>query len=224
VTIQLVAFDLGGVLFTDGMKVLVEQLPPGDREAVRALLKSEPSRELRRGRIDDATFWSWAASQLPAHLDPLAIRDAWYAAYTPVPEMFALAERLRPHVRLAAFSGNIRSRIEQLDARTPFRHLFDLEVYSFDHGTTKPEPDFVDAFLRLAAVPPSAILYLDDKESALAPARARGVHCLLVPPNRQNGDGFISGALRRVGLAVDAEPTRAAPSSPSARPTSGTQT
>ncbi len=94
--------------------------------------------------------------------------------------MFALIKRLREHgQRLVVFSGNIRTRVEHLDRKYAFRRYFADEIYSYDVGFTKPDPDFVEVLLQRCAVPPDAIAYIDDKESALAPARSRGINGIL---------------------------------------------
>jgi len=76
---------------------------------------------------------------------------------------------------LIAFSGNIKSRIAFLEEKYHFRHLFDIEVYSFDFHMTKPEREFVQVMIERSGVRPEEIVYIDDNESYAKPARDLGV-------------------------------------------------
>ncbi|MCA9718879.1 MAG: HAD hydrolase-like protein [Myxococcales bacterium] len=202
-TIRFCAFDLGGVLFADGTRALPDsgRLAPEHRAAI-ALLRAPEAKALRAGTMDEDAFWRWAAPRLPAGLTCDALRDAWYASYAPDPEIFSLLRELHDaEVPLVAFSGNIRSRVEHLDARHPFRHLFRHEVWSYEHGVTKPDPRFVEILLEVLGCPPPAIAYVDDKDSALAPARARGVVGIRYD---RGAIGPLRRALRSLGLPVTA--------------------
>ena len=78
--IRTVVCDLGGVLFTEGKSVALEVLSRDfgyDRKVVSDVLTCKLSRDLRKGLLSEATFWSWAADQLPEGYDAQVIRDKW---------------------------------------------------------------------------------------------------------------------------------------------------
>ncbi len=188
-------------MFANGTRALgrSELLRPEHRGVV-ALLRTPEARALRAGTMPEEEFWRWIAPKLPAGLSADALREAWYASYTPDREIFRLLRELHDAgVALVAFSGNIRSRVEYLDARHDFRRLFTHEVWSYEHGATKPDPRFVDALLQVLACPAPEIAYVDDKDSALAPALERGIRGIRydageIAPLRR--------ALRELGLPV----------------------
>jgi len=178
--IDVIAFDLGGVLFAEGTSGFIATFPPAEQERVAGILKSPFSKDLRRGKVDEDEFWRSAEGDLPAGWEPKAFRDAWYDAYIVDEGLFDLVKRLNAAgQRIVVFSGNIRTRIEHLDRKYAFRRYFADEIYSYEEGFTKPDPGFVDVLLERCGVAPESIAYIDDKQSALAPALARGVKGIL---------------------------------------------
>ena len=179
-TIDVIAFDLGGVLFAEGTSAFISTFPAADQERVAGILKSPFSKDLRRGKVDEDEFWRSVQGDLPSGWAPQAFRDAWYDAYTVDEGLFELVKRLHgADQRIVVFSGNIRTRVEHLDRKYAFRRYFADEIYSYEEGFTKPDPGFVEVLLDRCGVAPERIAYIDDKQSALAPALARGVKGIL---------------------------------------------
>ncbi|MBM2802982.1 MAG: hypothetical protein HW419_875 [Deltaproteobacteria bacterium] len=185
--IRTVVVDLGGVLFSEGKSVALEKLSTMhgyDRALVGAILSSPKSILLRKGLLSDADFWRWAQQQLPASYDSRLIQDEWYNGYILDQEIYALVSKLRNKYSIVAFSGNIKSRVAFLQEKYHFRHLFDIEVYSFDFHMTKPEPAFVEAMIAKSGALPEEIVYIDDNDTYAQPARDLGVNVVI----HQQGD------------------------------------
>jgi len=176
--IQAVVFDLGGVLFSEGKSVALEKLATAhryERKLVGAILSSPESIKLRKGLIPDEDFWQWAEQRLPSGYDSRLIQQEWYNGYVLDKDIYELIASLQIKYSLIAFSGNIKSRIAFLEEKYHFRHLFDIEVYSFDFHMTKPEREFVQVMIERSGVRPEEIVYIDDNESYAKPARDLGV-------------------------------------------------
>jgi len=176
--IQAVVFDLGGVLFSEGKSVALEKLATAhryERKLVGAILSSPESIKLRKGLIPDEDFWQWAEQRLPSGYDSRLIQQEWYNGYVLDKDIYELIASLQKNYSLIAFSGNIKSRIAFLEEKYHFRHLFDIEVYSFDFHMTKPEREFVQVMIERSGVRPEEIVYIDDNESYAKPARDLGV-------------------------------------------------
>ena len=176
--IKVIAFDLGGVFFTEGKSVLARKLSEKHHykpEVILGLLKSPESIKLRKGLISDEAFWSWAEKHLPKGYNVQLIKKEWYESYTPDKEIRTIVEKLRGKYTLLIFSDNIKSRVEYLDQKYHFRKLFDIEVYSHDYHLAKPEKDFIKIMIRAAGVKPEEILYIDDKEKNIAAAKSLGI-------------------------------------------------
>lgn len=198
--IRTVVVDLGGVLFSEGKSVALEKLSTMhgyDRALVGAILSSPESILLRKGLLSDVDFWRWAQQQLPSSCDSRLIQDEWYNGYILDQEIYALVSRLRNRYSIVAFSGNIKSRVAFLEDKYHFRHLFDIEVYSFDFHMTKPEREFVETMIEKSGVRPEEILYIDDNDSYAKPARELGVNVVI---HRKGDTAGLRAALRQHGV------------------------
>ncbi|MDP2604739.1 MAG: HAD-IA family hydrolase [Deltaproteobacteria bacterium] len=176
--IQAVVFDLGGVLFSEGKSVALEKLTTAhgyERKLIGAIWSSPQSILLRKGLMSDKDFWKWARQQLPSSYDSRLIQREWYNGYLLDNDIYELIASLQKKHSIIAFSGNIESRIAFLEERYHFRHLFDIEVYSFDFHMTKPEREFVQVMIEKSGARSEEIVYIDDNESYAKPARDLGV-------------------------------------------------
>jgi HAD superfamily hydrolase (TIGR01509 family) len=180
--IKAVVVDLGGVLFSEGKSVALEKLAKVhgyDPKLVGAILSSPKSILLRKGLVSDADFWRWAQQQLPSNYDSRLIQQEWYDGYILNEEVYELIAKLRKKYPIIAFSGNIKSRVDCLEEKYRFRHLFVIEVYSFDYNLTKPERAFVDVMIAKSGVSAQEIVYIDDNDSYAKPARELGVNVVI---------------------------------------------
>ena len=200
--IEAMAVDLGGVLFSEGKSVALEKLARlygYDRDLVGAVLSSPKSIALRSGLVSDAEFWGWAQQQLPPSYDSRLIKQEWYEGYILDQEVYDLIADLRKKYLIIAFSGNIKSRIDYLEEKYRFRHLFDLEIYSFDFNLTKPDRAFVDVMIAKSGVRAEEIVYLDDNDSYAQPARELGVKVVIY---RRGEMSRVLQELRRYGVEL----------------------
>jgi HAD superfamily hydrolase (TIGR01509 family) len=198
--IKTVVIDLGGVLFSEGKSVVLEKLATVhayDRKLIGAILSSPESISLRKGLMSDEDFWQWAQQQLPSNYDSRLIQQEWYESYILDQDVYELIASLRKKYSIIAFSGNIKSRIDFLETKYCFRHLFDIEVYSFDFHLTKPEREFVEIMIEKSGVRPEEIVYIDDNDSYAKPARELGVNVIIY---RRGESSRLQQELRRYGL------------------------
>ena len=180
--IKAVVVDLGGVLFSEGKSVALDSLATRHRydpKIVGAILSSPKSILLRKGLLSDTDFWGWAQQQLPTGYDSRIIQQEWYDGYILDAEVYEFLAMLRKKYLTIAFSGNIRSRVDFLEQKYCFRHLFDIEIYSFDFHMTKPEREFVEVMIEKSGVRPEEILYIDDNDSYAKPARELGINVII---------------------------------------------
>ena len=180
--IKAMVFDLGGVLFAEGKSVALEQLSRQygyESKIVGRILSSPQSIALRRGLLSDGEFWTWAREQLPPTYDTALIKECWYSGYELDPDIFHLISELRNRYRVIAFSGNIKSRVEFLEQKYHFRHLFHVEIYSFDHHVTKPDGEFVQILIVKSGVKADELVYVEDNEAYAQTARELGIKVVI---------------------------------------------
>ena len=200
--IKTVVVDLGGVLFSEGKSVALDNLTAGHRydpKRVGAILSSPKSILLRKGLLSDGEFWQWAEQQLPVNYDCRLIQQEWYNGYVLDEDIYALIADLRKNYSIIAFSGNIKSRVDFLEAKYHFRHLFHSEIYSFDFHLTKPESQFVEVMIEKSGVGPDEIVYIDDNDSYAKPARELGVNVIIY---RRGEVVQLRQRMKRYGMAL----------------------
>lgn len=200
--IKAVVFDLGGVLFAEGKSMAVERLAEEhgyERGVVGRLLSSDKAVELRRGLISDEQFWGWVQQQIPSGYDAGLIKQAWYDGYVLDEDIRALIQSLRGKYKIIAFSGNIKSRVRYLEEKYRFKHLFDLEIYSFDYHVTKPDKRFVEIMIEKADCQAEQIAYVDDNERYAQPARELGVRVVIY---KRGEAAKLKFELKQLGIRV----------------------
>jgi HAD superfamily hydrolase (TIGR01509 family) len=135
---------------------------------------------------------------LPSSYDSRLIQQEWYNGYILDKDIYELIASLQKKYLIIAFSGNIKSRVAFLEEKYHFRHLFNIEVYSFAFNMTKPEKEFVEAMIQKSGVRPEEIVYIDDNDSYTTPARDLGVNVVIY----QRGEiERLRQELRRLGVA-----------------------
>lgn len=190
---QAVVFDFGGVLITPitnqigkvaasaGVDTAVmHQVLLGPRESGG----DHPWHRAERGELPVADIQSlldpWAR---PAGVELRGDEiDRLLAAgeYTVVEPMTAAVRSLRAGGRRTALLTNTFAEFRPTMERDIDLSSFDAVVESFAVGARKPEPAIYEATASMLGVDHESIVYLDDFEHNLAPARALGWSTILV--------------------------------------------
>jgi epoxide hydrolase-like predicted phosphatase len=175
--IKLVYFDFGGVLTETGRRGFIGQ-------TLGTLYGASPDeldiRELhlllRRGRVDDSVLFD----QLNKRFNKQVTKEQFvaYAHKDMVrwQEVYDLAQRLRDAgIRTGILSNVFAVSAEGL-RRGGWYDGFDPVVLSCDCGYAKPDQELYDLAVKRAGVRPDEILFIDDQDKCLPPAKAMGMH------------------------------------------------
>ena len=185
--VDCVVFDLGGVLFSEGKGVAANSLYERfgyDPDRIVGILSGDASVALRRGLITTTDFIHQIRGDLPAY-DGEAIVQAWRAGYQLNERVAGLVQFARAHgQRTIAFSDTTRERIAYLERNYRFRRLFDVELYSYEHGLLKDDAEFNERLLGAAGVAPGRIAFIDDSAEQLEFTHQFGVITILFEPRR----------------------------------------
>lgn len=76
-------------------------------------------------------------------------------------------------------SDNVPERIERINQQTGFLNWFDGGIFSYEVDIRKPNPKFYQLVLQKAGVKSEEVFFVDDKETALVPAREMGMITIL---------------------------------------------
>jgi putative hydrolase of the HAD superfamily len=202
--IDLILFDVGGVLGTNGWDT-------HEREAAAAHFGLDLA--AFEARHDEAVdTWESGHMSLDDYLDfvvfnaPRAFtrqefRDFMYAQSTAAPDMIAFARRLAATRRWTMMTMNNES--AELHAMRVERFglcdIFSAFLTSCYIGFRKPADAFYDRALAIAYADPARTVFIDDREVNLAPVRARGVHVV-----HATGVDAVRAGLEALGVTVDA--------------------
>ena len=204
--IKAAVFDLGGVLFSEGKEQAADELARQygyDRDLILKVFVSPRSVDLRKGVITNDEFWDNARGELPGGYDVSRIQEAWHKGYILDEDIHRLIQTLKGQYKIIAFSDNTRDRIDFLESRYGFRKLFDLEVYSFEHGLSKQDRRFTELMIRESGCEPTGLVYVDDDQEKVAAARELGVNVLVY---RAGHAGELTAGLRRLDIIFREDP------------------
>ncbi len=179
--IKAVLFDYGGVL-TEGGQV-------GGTHQVFAKLYADfkPTSQfsallsrLFKGTIDTDEFFAEVNKMFPGNSNPgkEEFLKAGAAPYTRSKPVHELAASLRAAgLRTGVASNVIALSVAEHKKRGDYA-AFDPVVLSCEIGAAKPEPEFYDRALKKLNLPANEVLFVDDRESSLVPARKFGMHTI----------------------------------------------
>jgi epoxide hydrolase-like predicted phosphatase len=175
--IKAIIFDLGGVVFRDGTKYAIQEMKEKlnfSEKLGLELLLGKPASDFRKGLLTSEEFWKYVQSKIPPKIKASKIKSIWYTNYISFPGMFELIKELNSKFKLGIISGNIKERIEYLNEKYDFRKYFDVEIYSFDLHTTKPDKLMWEKALKLLNLDAKECIYVDDNPESVNTANSMG--------------------------------------------------
>lgn len=182
-------FDYGGVI-TDGGRFglsgrLAERLNIGE-DAAWNLLK--PAWDLyMRGKVDEDGLWQIVESESGQQI-PADKRDIWndWTMMRPLPEMVELVEDLKRQGYAVGLLSNVIPHTAADIQKNGGYDSFDFTVLSPEVGYAKPEPQIYNiAMSKLPGMTPEEVVFIDDQERCLIPARELGIHTILAKNSQQ---------------------------------------
>lgn len=183
--IKAVLFDYGGVIADDALgEKLTERLAKSlgtDRAVAWGML--EPLwHQLTRGKITEQQVWGALEKQYGKPI-PADMRNIWnrWDLMPRFPEMLEFVNALKASgVITGILSTTVAPTVADIRAHGGF-DLFDPVILSCEVGFAKPDPEIYALAMRLLpGVSPEEVIFLDDRETSLPPARALGMHTVHV--------------------------------------------
>ena len=197
--IKAILFDLGGVLFTNGAKKFNHAIAARynlDDDFVKSISDGEIGTKYRESKITRDEFWKYFLEKLNIKEDPDKLEKEWISYYELIEGTRDIIFDLAKKYRVYYLSDNVKERVDKLDERFGFLKWFTDGIFSHDVGVRKPDPKIYEFALRKASVLPEEVVFIDDKESSLIPARKLGVTAILfVSPEQLRNDLTNLGVL-----------------------------
>lgn len=197
---MILVFDLSGVFFNDGLKVAVKKISDVFKlnpETVEFVLNGSFAQEYRTGLIETEEFWNKVKDYLKVD-DVKKIKKIFFESYHPHEESVQLLKTLRNQkIKTAFLSNNPKDRAEFLDEKYNFIPLFDFGLFSFEAHAWKPDLEIYQKFLKKFDLNPNDIIYIDDRERDIKPAKELGMKTILFQNINQ-----LKDELKKLGILV----------------------
>jgi 2-haloacid dehalogenase len=183
--IDVVVFDLGGVLIEWDPRHLYRQLFPGDEEAMERFLAEICTYEWN-ARQDVGGTWDDAVRELTAQHPEWASFIAAYherwdemvpGAVPGTPEV--LRELRDADMRLLALSNWSVDKFVLTRPRFAFLEWFEAIMISGDMGMAKPDPAIFRECIARFSLEPGRTVFIDDSPANVEAARAHGWRAIL---------------------------------------------
>ncbi len=121
-------------------------------------------------------------------------KEYWTSCMAPKDGMAQLVRSLKPSYKLAVLSNTDAFTAEPLVQAGVYRD-FDITIFSYEHGTIKPEQRIYDILIERLGVPPEECVFIDDRQKNLVPAEKMGMKTILFKSVDQ-----LSDDLRKIGI------------------------
>jgi putative hydrolase of the HAD superfamily len=172
-----IVFDISGVVFNQGMDVAVDRISKRftlEPSHVREVLSGDFSNNYRNGLESPKHFWERARIEL-GQGKANCLRDMFFDSYFPMQEVLDYIDELRAKgVKVGFLSNSPKDRAEYLEKKFSFMKHFDFGLWPFEAGFCKPDLRIYQELLSKFKLQASQVVFIDDMEKYLAPAKKLG--------------------------------------------------
>jgi FMN phosphatase YigB (HAD superfamily) len=176
--VEAIVSDVGGVMVRDDFKSFFAQFEAKigmSAEAFYALtVGSEEWRLYNKDFITEEELWRRLTPTLRVEDEVARELRQWRRILIPIPDTIHILEGVRRHYPLYCLSNVDKATTHYLQERYRLYDIFDGTVLSWEAGMRKPEMGIYELVIHRFNLIPERILFIDDKERNLVPARQIG--------------------------------------------------
>ncbi|MBI3415447.1 MAG: HAD family phosphatase [Verrucomicrobia bacterium] len=181
---KVVVFDLGKVLldfdYTITARKIFARCRVPAHDIVKLINQSPLLLRYESGALTTEEFFAEIKSAAGFSGDLDEFSELFGNIFSPIEPMIELHATLRGRsIPTFIFSNTNELAVRDIRARFPFFQNFDGYVFSYEHGSMKPEAKLYQAVERVTGRRESEILYLDDRPENVAAGVARGWRAVL---------------------------------------------
>ncbi len=194
--IKLIAFDLCGVVFKERhiIKNLFIELFPG----VEYTLVKKNYKEYSIGKLSGNVFWKKIG--LPESSEEIFLKE--FELSVPI----SFFKDFKEEYILAIISNLPEEWGFKLLELNELNNLFDYVLISGKEKIAKPQKEVYERLLRLSHMPPSSILFIDDKKSYLKGAKEVGMKTVWIKNDEDDFEfepDFIINSLEELSQILE---------------------
>lgn len=188
--IKAVTFDLDGVYFTaDSFSNFKKSL--GIDSFPDDLMTS-----FKKGELTEDQFWDSVRQKFNLNLSNQEISMLLADSYQVNQNVIDTVKKVRElGVKTCICTNNFPTRINALNQKFNFLIDFDVQVFSYQVGATKPDPKIFQVLISQSDCLPDEIIFADDKQENVDSAKQLGINAFLYT----NFNDFVS-TLKKSGL------------------------
>lgn len=180
--IKAIVFDLAGVIIsnTRGFENELEPILNIDKEKLVGTWKGQAFYNFLYGKISEDQYWMKIISQNNWNIEIRLLKEAIRKHFKINDETISIIKSLKSQgYKLGILSGHTKEWIKYLDDTYDFEKYFDVIIYSYQKGYSKPTKKFYKDILNKIDIKPDMCIYTDDKLDFLTPAKKLGMHTIL---------------------------------------------
>ena len=200
-TVDTIIFDLGGVVVNLDINRTIEAFKKlGIHNAEKWItpgLHADIFLKLEVGRISEHEFYSGIRKLVGVEVTNSDIREAWCAMLINLPlKRVKIIEQLKENYNVLLLSNTNIVHLEYFDGfaqgYSSLSELFHNVYYSFLMHDHKPNVSLFRTVIEKEKLIPAKTLFIDDAEANIVAAQNAGMQAILVTPENQMEDIFIS--------------------------------
>ncbi|MFC1589631.1 HAD family hydrolase [Pseudomonadota bacterium] len=181
-SIKAVLFDYGGVLaeegFHNGLVAMAREQGLNVDDMPRAAMQAVYDSGFVLGRGTAADFWALMRERTGLKGEDAALTKRILDGFIIRPWMIELVRQLRVQGVITGILSDQTDWLDRLDEKDHFYEAFDHVFNSYYLGKGKQDPSLFTDIAAVLALPPSAILFVDDNVDNVARARAAGLQAI----------------------------------------------
>ncbi len=181
-TIKAVLFDYGGVLaeegFRDGLVALATEQGLDGQHIFEQGMQAVYDSGFVLGECSAAGFWALLRERTGLAGDDEVLSERILRGFVLRPWMIERVRQLREQGYVTGILSDQTHWLDDLDAREPFKHVFDRIYNSYYLGKGKRDPSLFADVLADLNLPAETVLFIDDNVDNVARAKGMGLQAI----------------------------------------------
>ena len=199
-TVKCITFDFGGVIaeegFREGMRAIALRFGLDPEETIEMAFLLVFDVRFVEGGCTEKELWDLFRKRTGIKTDDSTLREMVLSRFVVRPWMLDLAKSLNKKGYMVAMLTDQAGWLNELDRKTPFLHLFNPVINSWETGKTKKDHTSFTDLASAVRLDPQEILFVDDNEGNIERAASMGLKTILYR-DRKSFEEEIRGAVTR---------------------------
>ncbi|MFA5026223.1 MAG: HAD family phosphatase [Candidatus Shapirobacteria bacterium] len=182
--IKAITFDLDGVYFTqNSIDAFIQNFPKKITDPDRmvyVLAKSDEMSKFKKGIISEVDYWSYVQQEFDTKISLEEISQLFMDSYQVNPNVVEIVKKVRKlGIKTCICTNNYPTRINALNKKFNFLNNFDVQVFSYQVATMKPDIEIFQSLVEKSGCQPNEIIFADDKQSNVDAALSLDINAFL---------------------------------------------